>query len=351
MDVFAKLMIGDGSEWNAQTEIEQGAGSEVVWMTKLSGPVASTNQVLVEKIHLSVWLRNPSGKDLLLGQAVVAEPHLIFKNKSKWTQLLGDIHDKNGDFVGVYTLTARYLSMASKVMSAGSRYSQDTGSVDVEELTEPVECAHGFLDVYDIHVTSRLGRSSPFEYAITVVDVIHDFSGSHYSVVEYPADIVAQVMVGSGDVWNHCTEVSWGHLNGDTVSWYPQVTQSVPRAALSTEGIMLRVRAGREQGQEVVIAKAELGDGAALLEYENQWVMLSGSITDAHGVVLGTYCSYMKYRPAGSEPNFSYGTPRDSVSGTSWDMGHSWTADTPENMRGFLDIYDIHITSPLVHGK
>jgi hypothetical protein len=114
----------------------------------------------------------------------------------------------------------------------------------------------------------------------------------------------------------------------------------VSRTAVFSRGIKLRLRAGDDE----VIVKAEMGDGTPLFEEENHWVLLSGSVVGKEGAVEGSYMSYMKYRPAGTEPNFSADTPRDSVSGTSWSM------ETPKDMRGHLDIYDINIDSDLVAG-
>lgn len=154
--------------------------------------------------------------------------------------------------------------------------------------------------------------------------------------------MVAQIKVGSGDAWNHRTEVSWGQSDGSTISWYPQVTLPVTRTAIFSRGIKLRLRAGEE---DAVVAKAELGDGSPLFEYENHWVLLTGNLLSILGEVNGSYATYMKYRPAGTQPNFSADSPRDSVS------GNSWSLETPKNMRGHLDIYDINIDSDHVAGE
>lgn len=161
MNVFAELKIGDGSEWCASTDTETDVSGEVVWMTKLSGPVSSANELAVDKLKILIWQKDPNGRDELIGRAVVTDSLLLFAHATKWVQLMGELQDKADMKVGSFSITARYVSIATKFMSAAAKFISSSGSVNSglnngdESAEENVE---GYLDLYDIHITSYSGK-------------------------------------------------------------------------------------------------------------------------------------------------------------------------------------------------
>jgi hypothetical protein len=132
--------------------------------------------------------------------------------------------------------------------------------------------------------------------------------------VDRASFLKAQVKVGDGSAYNFCTETS-DMPSSDGVrqaSWVIKLTKPASRSDVFSSGIKLRLRMEDSEGRDVVLAKGALGDGSPLFEYENQWVMLTGNLHDKSGGVVGSYSSYMKFRPEGSAPDFSYDTPREN---------------------------------------
>jgi hypothetical protein len=164
-NVFAEIKVGDGSEWRASTDIETGVSGEAVWMTKLSGPVTSENQLVVEKLKVLVWQKDEAGKDRLIGRAVVKDPQLLFSHATKWIQLMGELRDNNDEPAGAFSVTTRFVSMATKFMSAAAKFMSSGGSVDSGLDANSLEGeggVEGYLDLYDIHVTGNSGELIPF---------------------------------------------------------------------------------------------------------------------------------------------------------------------------------------------
>lgn len=178
--------------------------------------------------------------------------------------------------------------------------------------------------------------------------------------VDESSRLKAQVKVGDGTTYNFCTSVT-DTPGGDGVrvaSWLVKLTRPVSRPDVFSGGIKLRLRVENDQGQDMVMAKGALGDGSPLFEYENQWVMLTGNLHGRDGAIVGSYSSYMKYRPEGSSPDFSYDTPRDDSPRAlvrsettavapvedSQELGSLESASVMEMQGGFLEVQYLRLS-------
>ena len=161
---------------------------------------------------------------------------------------------------------------------------------------------------------------------------------------------MAQIKVGDGEMYSYTTDSSSPVTQGEEyVSWIPKITKPASKLEIATTGIKIRLRRSSNDGTDLVVAKSLIGDGSALFEYENQWVLVSGDMFNRDHVPVGSYSAYLKYRPIGTSPDFSYETPRrnDEPAMESVEEGHDPVVSSrfdSEPSVGFLEVQYVRVT-------
>ncbi|CAE7646826.1 unnamed protein product [Symbiodinium microadriaticum] len=139
-----------------------------------------------------------------------------------------------------------------------------------------------------------------------------------------------------------------GSTGGQHVSWVPKITKPASKVDIGSSGIKIRLRQTSSAGTDFVLAKGLINDGSALLEYENQWVMLSGNMFNRDGEHVGSFTTYMKYRADGTQPDFSYDTPRshDEPAHESAEEGKATDLSqrSGEDVGGFLEVQYLRVS-------
>mmetsp|Transcript_12021 Transcript_12021/g.18164 ORF Transcript_12021/g.18164 Transcript_12021/m.18164 type:complete len:414 (-) Transcript_12021:39-1280(-) len=260
LNLYAELLVGDGSQWKHTTGLLENVTTKASWPSHTTGPVKQ-KQVLQGSILLRLKRRYESG-DSLVGVTVVSDGIEIFSNENDWTKLRGSLVNSEGSFTGQYEITAKFRFPSNPPSFPDSLHetetAEGTGDAD-EEISLEVSRAEltGLKDTGSI-----FSKQSPY----------------------------LELKVGDGSTWQQKTSVKQGA--GVNATW-DDLNISAPVQHKMIKARSLIVRAESKSGDKL-IGEATI-NADEVLSGSNDWVNVEGTLVDKDNKPAGKYVLKMRY--------------------------------------------------------